>query len=70
MAEPVYWNMDCNIALLKGTPILLIGAVLCATVILLPIGIIVVLCSGIPLARVQKRLVAEEIEEEFRERDL
>ena len=66
MSKPVYWNHDCNIALLKGTPILLIGAVLCATIILLPFGIIVVLCSGIPLARVQKRLVGEEVEDEFR----
>lgn len=61
MSEPVYWNMDCNIALLKGLPILILGLVLSATILLSPLGVVAVLCSGIPLSRAQKRLVLEEV---------
>jgi hypothetical protein len=64
--EPVYWNRDCSIALLKGVPILLVGFVVCATIVGLPIGIILVLYSGAPLARVQTKLIKQQVEEEIR----
>ena len=66
MPSPVYWNRECTIALLKGIPILLVGLVVCATIIGLPLGIILVLYSGAPLARVQMDLVRRQTEEEIR----
>jgi uncharacterized membrane protein YccF (DUF307 family) len=67
MSNPVYWNRDCTFALLKGVPLIIVGFVFCLTIIGLPIGLILVLCSGVPLARVQMRLVREEVEAEFNE---
>ena len=66
MSKPIYWNKECSIALLKGVPILLVGLVVCVTIIGLPLGIILVLCSGAPLARVQMDLVRRQTEEEIR----
>ena len=66
MSKPIYWNKECSIALLKGVPILLVGLVVCVTIIGLPLGIILVLCSGAPLARVQTRLIKQQVEEEMR----
>ncbi len=66
MSKPIYWNKECSIALLKGVPILLVGLVVCVTIIGLPLGIILVLYSGAPLARVQMDLVRRQTEEEIR----
>ena len=66
MPNPVYWNKECTIALLKGMPILLVSLVVCVTIIGLPLGIILVLYSGVPLARVQTRLIKQQVEEEMR----
>ena len=66
MSKPIYWNKECSIALLKGVPILLAGFVVCATIIGLPLGIILVLYSGAPLARVQTKLIKQQVEEEIR----
>ena len=66
MPNPVYRNKECTIALLKGMPILLVSLVVCVTIIGLPLGIILVLYSGVPLARVQTRLIKQQVEEEMR----
>ena len=66
MSKPIYWNKECSIALLKGVPILLVSLVVCVTIIGLPLGIILVLYSGVPLARVQTRLIKQQVEEEMR----
>lgn len=66
MLKPIYWNKDCTIALLKGVPILLVGFIVCATIIGLPLGIILVLHSGGAAARIQMELVKQHTEEEIR----
>ena len=53
---------DSLIALLRGLPLVAIGLLLIASIWLFPIGLILVICSGIPLARVQLRQIREEAE--------
>jgi len=57
--------MKSLVAIAKGAPFLLIGLFLCATIELFPIGIVLILCSCIPLVKVQQASIRAEVAKEM-----